>query len=373
MSISCAFCGSTQPLTREHVFGQWVSKIGLDLSPARHHAGALNGLPRDMGVQPPYRLQVKNFCAPCNNGWMSQLEKAAQRVLTPFILGKPGTIAVEDQAVIAMWAQKTALTAMLLSSEKRRDEGYGLAPSEYTALYKQRERMQPLDASRIWVGKYAGTDGFSGVRVTPLVMRVPWSPEPDVPQGYALTIVLGQLVIQGLRFTSPALEVDVTTELQMPQLWPSSAALQWPGGQPCTEESFLSFADGKMIRSTVEPLELHPWRPAVDVAQSILVEDQVKVPAMCKKHVISYPAALLREAMRGSFYAFLRECECGVTYLIQTDSDRSRFRAHDNAALEIYANLPGEERSIQNHAGKFVCKRLPADADAAITLAASGR
>ncbi|MDQ0923382.1 hypothetical protein QF038_001890 [Pseudarthrobacter sp. W1I19] len=160
MPSSCAFCGSTQPLTREHVFGQWVSKIGLDLSPAMHHAGALNGLPRDMGDQPPYRLQVKKFCAPCNNGWMSQLENAAQRVLTPFILGKPGTIAVEDQAVIAMWAQKTALTAMLVSSEKQRDEGYGLAPSEYIALYEQRERMQPLDASQIWVGKYVGDRWF---------------------------------------------------------------------------------------------------------------------------------------------------------------------------------------------------------------------
>lgn len=373
MSNSCAFCGSTQPLTREHVFGQWVSKIGLDLSPARHHAGALNGLPRDMGEQPPYRLQVKNFCAPCNNGWMSQLEKAAQRVLTPFILGQPGTIAVEDQAVIALWAQKTALTAMLVSSEAQRDEGYGLAPSEYTALYEKRKRMQPLGASRIWVGRYAGTDGFSGVRVTPLVAGLPGSPEPDVPQAYALTIVLGELVIQGLRFTSPALEVDVTTELQMPQLWPSIAELHWPSGQPCTRESFLRFADGKMMRPTVQNLELHPWRQAAHLPQSILVGDRVAVPAMCRKHIVSYPAALLREAMRGRFYAFLRKCECGVAYLIQTDSDRARFRAHDDAALELYGNLPGEERLLQDGEGTFACKRLPSDADAAIRLAASRR
>lgn len=39
MTDSCAFCGSTGPLTREHVFGQWVSKVGLDLSPVRHMAG----------------------------------------------------------------------------------------------------------------------------------------------------------------------------------------------------------------------------------------------------------------------------------------------------------------------------------------------
>jgi hypothetical protein len=121
MPNSCAFCGSTQPLTREHLFGKWVSKIGLDLSPASHHSSALNGLPRDLGVQPRYRLQVKNFCAACNNGWMSKMEKAAQRVLTPLILGNPGKIALEDQGIIAMWAQKTALTAMLVSSDEQRE------------------------------------------------------------------------------------------------------------------------------------------------------------------------------------------------------------------------------------------------------------
>jgi hypothetical protein len=371
MSKSCAFCGSSQPLTREHVFGRWVSKIGLDLSPASHYAGELNGLPRYMGVQPPYRLQVKNFCASCNNGWMSGLEEAAQRVLTPFIHGVPGTIEVEDQVMIAMWAQKTALTAMLLSSEKQRDEGYGLPRSEYAAFYEQGKRKQPLGASRIWVGKYAGTDGFSGVRVTPLVVRVRGRSEPDVPQGYTLTIVLGQLVIHGVRFTSPALEVDVTSELKMPQLWPSTSALQWPSGQHCTNDSFLRIADGKMHRSTVKQLELQPWHPAVHMPQSILVEDQIEVPAMCKKHVISFPAALVREANRGRFYAFLRECGCGVTYLIQTDSDRSRFRADDDTALEIYGNLPGEERFFRDNAGDFACKRLPADADGDMILAAS--
>lgn len=131
MPETCAFCGSAGPLTREHVFGQWVSKTGLDLTPIQHFAGPLNALPRDMGEQPPYRQKVKNFCAACNNGWMSNLEAVAQRVLAPFIRGESGAIAVEDQAAIATWVQKTALTAMLLSSKEQRDSGYGLDPAEY--------------------------------------------------------------------------------------------------------------------------------------------------------------------------------------------------------------------------------------------------
>lgn len=359
-----------QPLTREHVFGKWVSKIGLDLSPANHHASALNGLPRDLGEQPRYRLQVKNFCAACNNGWMSRMEKAAQRILTPLILGCPGKIGLEDQAVIALWAQKTALTAMLVSSDKQRDEGYGLARSEYEAFYDQRDRMQPPDSSRFWIGEYVEDDGFSAVRVTPLALRSPPSSEPDVPRGYALTIVLGRLVLQGLRFTSPATEVDVISDMGMPQLWPSSGTLQWPGGQPCTRESFLSFADGKMFRVKDGHGELHPWRQAAHVPESVLAGNQVVVPAICKKHLVSYPVALLKEAMRGRFYAFLRTCECQVTYLLQTDSDRSRFRAHGDDALTIYRRLPGAEQVLMDGTQHFLCKRLPADADAAIKKAA---
>ncbi|RAM37730.1 hypothetical protein DBZ45_09015 [Arthrobacter globiformis] len=371
MPNSCAFCGSTQPLTREHLFGKWVSKIGLDLSPASHHSSALNGLPRDLGVQPPYRLQVKNFCAACNNGWMSKMEKAAQRVLTPLILGNPGKIALEDQGILAMWAQKTALTAMLVSSDEQREGGYGLARSEYKAFYLHRERMQPLDCSRFWIGEYAEDDGFSAVRVTPLVLHSPRNPEPDVPCGYALTIVLGRVVVQGIRFTSADAEVDVKSTMDMPQLWPGQGTLQWPGGTPCTRESFLGFADGKRLRGVDGQVALQPWRQAAHMPESVHAGDQVAVPAMCRKHVVSYPATLLMEAMRGRFYAFLRTCGCQVTYLLHTDSDRSRFRAHGDDAVRIYKRLPGEEQRLVDGTEPFLCKRLPADADAAIMKAAS--
>lgn len=364
MSDPCAFCGSIEPLTREHVFGQWVSKIGLDLSPVRHKAGPLNGLPRDMGEQPPYRQTVKKFCASCNNGWMSQLEGAAQRVLTPLVLGELGAIASEDQAVIAMWAQKTALTAMLLSSEEQREGGYGLSQAEYRALYERRDRMEPLDASRFWVGRYEGMAGFWAVRVTPLAVRIPGAPEPDLPQGYAMTIVLGELILHGLRFTTPALEVDVTMDLGMPQLWPSHVSVSWPAGQPCTEASFLRFADVKMLRSTFEHVELRPWTPAAELPPSAIVDGKVRLPALCGKHALYYPIALLEEAFRGRFYAFATGCECPIAYLIQTESDGAHCKAAGalDGISEMYERLPGDEVFIRDETGGFVCKRLPADA-----------
>ena len=361
MPESCAFCGSPGPLTREHVFGQWVSRIGLDLAPMRHHAGPLNALPRDMGEQPPFRQTVKSFCAPCNNGWMSNLETVAQRVLTPLILDEPGTITLEDQAAIATWVQKTALTAMLLSSKEQRENGYGLSPSEYRALYERRELMQPLEFSQFWVGRFKGINGFSAVRVTPLTVRIPGFPEPALPQGYAMTVVVGALLLHGVRFTTPGLQADTTTDLGMPQLWPSDTSVTWPAGRTCTEKSLLALADGGTLRALDGDVRLQPWSHAAHLPRSAFENGAVKVPALCRKHDIYYPVALLREAHQGRFYAFMASCECSA-YLIHTDSDRVRFRAagEPEGIAAMYADLTGDEFLIEDQVGEFACKRLPA-------------
>lgn len=358
---ACAFCGSAAPLTREHVFGQWVRKLGLDDSPAEHVAGPLNRLPRHMGLQPPYRQTVKSFCASCNNGWMSQLEVVAQRVLSPFILGESGTIAIEDQATIALWTQKTALTAMLISSEEQRAAGYGLPQTEYTALYERRDGIKISGSGQFWIGRYQGTLGFAGARVTPLTVRFPGFAEPDHPQGYAMTIVLGELLLHGMRFTTPGLDIDVTNELKMAQLWPSHALVSWPTGRSCTEDLYLRFAAGKMLRSTMPGVELRPWTPAAELPQSDLVDGKVRVPALCGKHVYFYPEALATAALQGRFHAFQTSCECPNAYLVQTESDGAHCKAAGtpDEISAIYEALPGEEFLLHDETGMFVCKRLP--------------
>jgi hypothetical protein len=87
---TCAFCANTGKLTGEHVLGDWLSKVGLDLRPVPHGTGWLNRIGRELGTRPPFRQTVRDVCGNCNHGWMSHLEAIAQRVLTPFILGDPG-------------------------------------------------------------------------------------------------------------------------------------------------------------------------------------------------------------------------------------------------------------------------------------------
>ncbi|MCG5215476.1 hypothetical protein [Streptosporangium sp. KLBMP 9127] len=360
MAGSCAFCGFIGTLTGEHVFGDWLTRIGLDLEPVLHGAGPLNRIGRELGVRPPFRQTVRDVCGMCNHGWMSRLEVVAQRVLTPFILGEAGTIELEDQGLVAAWVQKTALVAMLVSPEADRRSGYGLPASEYSEFFAQRDEAQPLPASQFWIGRYDGIRRWS-VRVTPLAVTIEGLSEPDRPQGYAMTIVLGQLVLHGVRFTTPSLQVKVSTRKKLPQLWPVTNPVQWPSGITVDDTTFLSFTAGKELRSMEQHIGLRPWKPATDLPDSRALGGMVELPTICGEHVAYYPAGLVHEAMRGRFYAFKISCECGTAYLVHTEVDGAHCKAADQAEVidGLYEVLPGEEYLIEYEQGNFSCKRLP--------------
>ncbi|MGY3565079.1 hypothetical protein [Sinomonas sp. RB5] len=126
----------------------------------------------------------------------------------------------------------------------------------------------------------------------------------------------------------------------------------------------MDLSDGKMLRSAVDGVELRPWAPATALPQSEIVDGMVRLPALCRKHSLYYPPTLLREALRGQFYAFVAMCACSVAYLIEMESDGAHCKAADDAlaVAEIYENLRGEEFLIREQRGDFVCKRLPVGA-----------
>lgn len=356
---TCAFCGYGGKLTGEHVLGNWLGNIGLDPESVPHGAGPLNQLGRDLGVRPPFRQTVRDVCGDCNNGWMSRLENIARRTLASLIVGEPGILSLDDQGAVAAWVQKTALTAMLVSSEKNRADGHGVPVSEYHDLYARRNAAQPLADSQFWIGRYEGVRGWS-IRVTPLAVRMYGVPEPAQPQGYAMTVVIGQLVLHGVRFTTPSLHFDVSTSLGMPQIWPPTGLVRWPDGQLLDDAAFLGFAGGKNFRSFESHLELRPWRPATELKPSQTVGPMVALPTICGKHTVYYPLILVEEAMRGRFYVFGTACECGTAYLIQTESDGAHCKAAGTteAVSELLERLSGEDLVIQDDQGIFDCRRV---------------
>ncbi len=356
---TCAFCGTSGKLTGEHVLGDWLSKIGLDLSPVPHAAGWLNRMGGGLGTSPPYRRKVNDVCSSCNSGWMSRLEGVARRVLTPFILGEPGLLAVADQAAIAAWMQKTSLVAMLVSPEEDRAKGYGFPSSEYTELYALRDQQEPLPASQFWIGRYEGVRDWS-VRGAPLVVTMEGLPNPGLPQAHSMTVILGHLVLHGVRFTVPALQVPVTTRQSLPQFWPSSNPVDWPAGTVVDDGMFHGFVGGKDFIASEPFVDVRPWKEAAELQTSRLVGSMIELPTICGKHVFYYPAALAMDAARGRFYAFVTACECETAYLIMTESDGAHCKSADAAerVLEEYEDLPGDEYEIQDSQGVFVCKAL---------------
>lgn len=363
---TCVFCGAAGPLTREHVFGDWLSRLELDSGPVLHRSGPLNSLGKDMGTGPMFGRTVRNVCFSCNSGWMSDLEQVAQRVLGPLIIGEPNDLAPEDHGPVAQWAQKTALIAMLVSSEAERAAGYGLSESEYKALYELRDDARPLPASTLWVGKYTGQTRQAVVWVTPLVIELEGLPEPTYPHGYVLTIALGQLVIHGVRFTTPGMDLEMVTRQDMSQIWPPQQPAEWPRGFPVDDEGFLDFVAGKDIQVSHSHVRLAPWKPAANLPPSELRGSIVELPALCGRHVLLYPRALLDEAIRGRFHAFLAACECETAYLIHTEADGAHCRAagSEEGVAARYDALPGDELIFEDANGAFVCKRLTTQAGA---------
>ncbi|MFF2299666.1 hypothetical protein [Arthrobacter sp. NPDC058127] len=355
----CAFCGSAGPLTREHVLGNWLSKIGLEGGPVENVAGPLNRIGKPLGVAPPFQMTVKNVCKTCNNGWMEGLEQVAQRVLTPLILGEPGRVHQADQGAVAAWLQKTALVAMLVSSADDREQGYGLPPSEYELLYQLRGEKTPLPASMFWIGRYTGELRLGSVWVTPLSLNVDGLPEPDVPHAYAMTIALGALLIHGIRFTSLPFYVDVTTEHLLQHLWPTQEAMTRTIWEELADDEFLALARGRSFVVPELELTLRPWRPAAELEESTLAGSMVKLPTLCGKHVTYYPASLVNEALRGRFYWFKASCDCdNIAYLVHTESDGAHAKSADTPerVASQYDTLPGRELVIESPNGSFVVK-----------------
>lgn len=359
MAGVCVFCGASGALTGEHVLPDWLTAIGLPMDEVAHGAGWLNLIERPMGVSQPFRRTVKDVCGPCNNGWMSDLEAVAKRVLTPLILGESGVIESPDRGAVATWFQKTALVAMLVSPEEDRARGYGLPLSEYHELYQRRASQEPLPATQVWIGRYEGDGRTGSTWVVPQVVAIDELPDLDTPQAYAMTLVLGQLVLHGVRFTSTALSVDLATERGMPCLWPGDGPVAWPEGRPVLEADFLRFSAGKELRSLEAHVTIRPWTTATDLV-SRSVGSMVELATICGKHVVYYPEVLVEEARRGRFYAFWTGCECGIGYLIETQDDGAHCKKGGPPAAieEIYNSLPGEEYVQEDENGRFACKSL---------------
>jgi hypothetical protein len=190
------------------------------------------------------------------------------------------------------------------------------------------------------------------------VVAVDGFPEPELPNGYAMTITLGALVIHGVRFTHLPFSVDTATHGSLQPLWPVVRDLQLKES-PFIDDEYLALARGRKFLSSEPEVTLRPWRPASDLDASVLVGSVIELPLMCGEHVVYYPADLVLEAQRSRFYWFMTFCDCGTAYLIHTENDGAHAKSAGTPEQVVAQDeaIVGDEFELESSDGGFVVKR----------------
>lgn len=245
-------------------------------------------------------------------------------------------------------------------SDEGRASGYGVPPSEYAALYARRDRLEPLPLSHYWIGSYTGDRRMSSIWVTPFVIEVIGaSSPPDLPCGYVMTLALGRLLVQGVRFTEPVLQLELVTEWGFLDIWPPSDTFPWPARGFADDQTLDRMNKAQTFVVQTEGVQLSPFKPATELAASVLEGTLMRLPLACGKHEAFYPAELAVETLRTvRHYTFLTSCECPFGYIIRTEADGAHMkRWGEPAAIEAaYEEWPGEEFAIEDDYGVFFFK-----------------
>jgi hypothetical protein len=238
MARQCAFCGSTENITREHVWPKWasghVSKedtftafrqfVGDGFEPEEPHSRE----------QRPFDWTVKAVCESCNNGWMATLESAARTALfSSAFAGRGRTLHQGGQRTLAAWGLKTAMMVEQTNTQVKR----GIPRAEYAYLY---ERGEPSERVRVWLGSYAG-EAVAGA--VPFGKDVNMDARPDRERGerdvWGATVLFGPVVFQiiGTHLHNLLDELDMATP-NTHQIWPYRRSFTWTP-QPAMDDATL--------------------------------------------------------------------------------------------------------------------------------------
>jgi hypothetical protein len=221
------FCKGT-PVTGEHAWPRWTAKH-LPREKAEHlrvveSAAGLSVEQR--GFRPAATTEARCVCRSCNQGWMHELETAAETELTPMIEGKPQRLHEWRQAVAATWALKTAMMVEHCDTPDTRT-----IPLEIYPMF--RWFLRPTTMTQVWMAHYVGESPhvFGHGMLRAQVIGPSGTIDPDDAKPYALVLSVGQLafwiighLVQGAAPFRPHAEVAA----RIVPVWPVVPAAAWP-------------------------------------------------------------------------------------------------------------------------------------------------
>src|SRR5581483_7648748 len=245
----CVFCGPTaEPLTREHLWPQWIStELEKRYGRSQYKASLyhVHSDPEPHHESPTRRWSPRRLdrtlaavCRRCNNEWLSDFENNhAKRVVLPLILGgESRKLGVDEQVVLAAWTYKLSV---LLDCAV--GHGYDIITARNRRVF--RDTLEPQGNTSIWLAHYRGasiartmerylqTDTLVGTR-----SRV---------RHFCATGLVGRLAFQ-VFITRLRLRPFISTRWNdaTVRIWPGNAQeLRWPPILQLDDDGIEEFAD----------------------------------------------------------------------------------------------------------------------------------
>jgi len=229
----CYFCGEQKPLTREHVFPDWLRRVlprltgtSWQILTSRREVSSqpLNESKRKDNGYNIGSTQLKVVCVDCNGGWMSRLQEAAIPLLTPLINGEIHHIPVEHQVTIAQWVIMTVSMQQLTNPEPK---SHIITSRERNNLRLARLGEAPMNHQ----GWTIGLAHFMGTTPEFIAARQQaFGYADESPRAQTSVIRLGDLCVMtwSSAYEDVAINRPAVEEHGVRIVWPDQVPLPWP-------------------------------------------------------------------------------------------------------------------------------------------------
>lgn len=266
LSLGCLFCGrpwSQVRKSKEHILAQWMQKHESELLTAsqRSYSSGFDlddqarefvELPTLVGTKKSSLLTLKtrDVCRPCNNGWMSRLEDAAEPVILRVAAAARNnedlSLSQMDVLKLAIWCQKTAITYELTSERLR---------VATVAMGKQLAAGKPLRGSFVSAARHPRDYDLSVALTHINVSKTPWA-RPGDPECQIAFVAIVYHCVTFLVFITDA------PGQQPPPLPLDRWTLLWPTRGPVDYPPMTTLDGNELTRTMVDHSR---WLPTVQV------------------------------------------------------------------------------------------------------------
>lgn len=196
MTHLCIFCGS-RVNSDEHVWPQWLRRLTetwpSEIRLMKATQLDKDGMPKTWEIDHPTIVSKVVCKTKCNGGWMSDLEKLTEPILTRLIDGRQTILTVDQQIIIARWMIKCA---MVFDGMVKLDGVKTGTFYDKSDRFQFRDTLEPSAWTYIWLGHYAGPNLQLFTRSGTKSNR-----KSSLPfEHYIITMAFGRLVLQLLDF-----------------------------------------------------------------------------------------------------------------------------------------------------------------------------